>query len=53
MDINDFRGLITAIVFLAFIGVSIWAFSKRKKKSFEQNARIPFNDEVTHEEKRK
>lgn len=53
MDINDFRGLITAVVFLAFIGVSFWAFSKRKKSSFEQNARIPFNDEVTHEEKRK
>ncbi len=50
MDINDFRGVLTAIIFFAFIAISIWAFSRHKKSSFEQNGRIPFDDEVTHEE---
>lgn len=53
MDINDFRGLITAVVFIAFIAIWMWAFSRHKKSSFEQNGRIPFEDDVTHEEKQK
>lgn len=28
-----------------FVGVVIWAFGRRRKKRFEQDARIPFDDE--------
>jgi len=28
-----------------FAGVVIWAFGRKRKKRFEQDARIPFDDE--------
>lgn len=28
-----------------FVGVVIWAFGRQRKKRFEQDARIPFDDE--------
>lgn len=28
-----------------FVGVVIWAFGRKRKKRFEQDARIPFDDE--------
>ncbi|MEM6512001.1 MAG: cbb3-type cytochrome c oxidase subunit 3 [Pseudomonadota bacterium] len=45
MDINDFRGLSTALIFLAFIGISIWAYSKSVRKDFEECARLPLEDD--------
>jgi len=48
MDINDFRGLQTVLALFAFIGVVIWAWSKRQKKSFDDAANLPFADEDQH-----
>ncbi len=45
MDINDFRGLTTALIFIAFIGISIWAFSRTAKKDFEESARLPLEED--------
>ncbi|WP_265942532.1 cbb3-type cytochrome oxidase subunit 3 [Dechloromonas sp. A34] len=28
-----------------FVGVVIWAFGRKRKKRFEQDSRIPFDDE--------
>lgn len=28
-----------------FVGVVIWAFGRKRKKRFEQDARIPFDEE--------
>ena len=41
MDINDFRGILTAIIFFAFIGIWVWAWSSRRKKDFEEYAALP------------
>ncbi|NNJ92796.1 MAG: cbb3-type cytochrome c oxidase subunit 3 [Gammaproteobacteria bacterium] len=49
MDINDFRSLQTVLAFIAFIGIVIWAYSKRRKKSFDDAANLPFADEDQHE----
>lgn len=45
MDINDLRGLSTILVMVAFIGVCIWAYSRKRRKRFEEAANLPFADE--------
>ena len=45
MDINDLRGLSTAFLMVAFIGLCIWAYSKKRKNAFDEAAKLPFADE--------
>lgn len=45
MDINDLRGLSTLFLMIAFVGLCIWAYSKKRKSSFDDAANIPFADE--------
>lgn len=47
MDINDFRGVITVVIFVAFIGIWAWAWSSRRKKDFDESARLPLDDEAS------
>lgn len=35
----------TAVLLVLFVGVLVWAFGKKRKKRFEQDAMIPFQDE--------
>ena len=48
MDINDFRSLQTVVAFVAFVGIVIWAWGKRRKKTFDDAANLPFADEEQH-----
>jgi len=34
----------TALLMVLFIGVLFWAFGKKRKKRFEKDAKIPFQD---------
>jgi len=45
MDINDFRGLVTVVIMLAFIGIWGWAWSKRRKSDFDASARLPLEED--------
>lgn len=45
MDINDMRSVMTLISFLTFLGIVIWAWSKRNQSSFDEAAELPFKDE--------
>ena len=45
MDIGTVRGLITLFLLLAFVGVVIWAYSKRRKASFDEAANLVFADD--------
>ncbi len=45
MDINDLRGISTALLMVGFIGLCIWAYSKKRKAPFDEAARLPFADE--------
>ena len=45
MDIGMIRGIGTAVVFIAFIGVVLWAYSSKRKSSFDEAANLPFADE--------
>ena len=57
MDINDFRGFLTAVLLFSFIGLCIWAWSSRRKADFNAAAALPleedqdmtFSDEGTHQ----
>ena len=46
MDINDFRGLMTAVTMFAFLGICIWAWSKRRKADFDASARMPLEEDT-------
>ncbi|MBC9250518.1 cytochrome oxidase [Pseudomonas alcaligenes] len=46
MDIGTIRGIGTVVVFIAFIGVVLWAYSGRRKDSFDEAANLPFADDV-------
>ena len=48
MELNDFRTWHTVVLMVAFIGIVIWAYSKRRKKSFDEAANLPFADEDKH-----
>ena len=50
MDINDLRGLSTAFLMVAFIGLCIWAYSRKRKKAFDEAANLPFADEKLNED---
>ena len=46
MDINDVRGILTAIIFVAFIGIWVWAWSSRRKKDFTASAALPLEEDT-------
>ncbi len=45
MEIGTLRGLGTILVFVAFIGIVLWAYSNKRKNSFDEAANLPFADE--------
>jgi cytochrome c oxidase cbb3-type subunit 4 len=45
MDINDFRGIITAVLLVSFIGLCIWAWSSRRKAEFDKAAALPLEED--------
>ncbi|SFU84005.1 cbb3-type cytochrome oxidase subunit 3 [Halomonas korlensis] len=45
MDTGTFRGIITGLLIIAFLGLTFWAYSKRRKPDFDEAANLPFADE--------
>jgi len=45
MDINNLRGLLTAVILFAFIGLCIWAWSSRRKAEFDASAALPLEED--------
>jgi cytochrome c oxidase cbb3-type subunit 4 len=45
MDIGTLRGLGTLLVLVAFVSVTLWAYSSRNKSRFDEAANLPFADE--------
>jgi cytochrome c oxidase cbb3-type subunit 4 len=45
MDIGTIRGIGTAVVFIAFIGVVLWAYSSKRKSNFDEAANLPIADD--------
>jgi cytochrome c oxidase cbb3-type subunit 4 len=40
-------GLITLAAFISFIGIAVWAWSRRNRARFEAASRLPLEDEDT------
>ncbi len=49
MDQGIVGSIFTVTVFVAFIGIVWWAFSKRNKQKFDEAANLVFADEDTQE----
>jgi cytochrome c oxidase cbb3-type subunit 4 len=45
MDVNTLRSLVTVVSLVCFIGIVLWAWSKRNAADFEQAARLPFEQD--------
>jgi cytochrome c oxidase cbb3-type subunit IV len=45
MDMNIFRGIITGLLILFFIGLCIWAYSAKRKAFFEEAAWMAVEDD--------
>jgi cytochrome c oxidase cbb3-type subunit IV len=45
MDINDFRSIFTVLSFFAFGGIVWWAYSDRRKQTYDEAARIPLEED--------
>jgi cytochrome c oxidase cbb3-type subunit 4 len=43
MDLNDLRSAITLLSFVMFIGLVLWAWSARRRSSFDEAAQLPFD----------
>lgn len=49
IDYNTFRGIYTGFLLFLFIGIFIWAYSKKRKSSFDEAANLIFDHENTNE----
>lgn len=45
MDINDMRSIVTVVSLVTFVGILVWAWSKKNKADFDEAARLPFGDD--------
>lgn len=45
MDLNDARILVTLVALVTFLGIVVWAYSGRRKQSFDKAARMALEDE--------
>ncbi len=44
-DINTLRSLATVASFITFIGIIVWAYSRRNAEDFEAAANLPFEQD--------
>ena len=45
MDVNDLRIATTLLSFAIFIGILVWAFSRRNQTDFDAAAELPFDQD--------
>ena len=45
MDINLFRGIVTGVLLGLFVWLVFWAWSKSRKRAFDEAARLPLEDD--------
>lgn len=45
MDTGTVRGIVVIILIVAFVTLTLWAYSKRRKPGFDEAANLPFADD--------
>ncbi len=53
MDIGTFRGLLTLVLMTLFIGMVLWAYSRRRREDFDAAAQLPLEDDTGPERRRR
>ena len=46
MDMGTFRGILTAILLVLFIGICAYAWSRNRRSEFDRAARMPLEDDA-------
>ena len=44
-DTNTLRSLATVVSFVTFLGIVVWAWSRRNARDFEEAANLPFEQD--------
>jgi cytochrome c oxidase cbb3-type subunit 4 len=44
-DVNTLRSLSTLVSFIVFVGVIVWAFSRKNTADFDKAANLPFEQD--------
>ena len=44
MDINDVRAWFTVVMIVLFVAIVLWAYSRKRKKDFDEAAHLPLNE---------
>ena len=45
MDINIIRGVLTIVLIIAFLGLVIWAWSSKRKETFDKLSQMPLEED--------
>jgi cytochrome c oxidase cbb3-type subunit 4 len=45
-DAGTWRGVFTAVMLLLFVGICLWAWSRKRHPDFEEAARLPLDDSL-------
>ena len=45
MDVNTLRSIFTVACLCVFVGIVVWAYSRRNKAQFDEAARLPLADD--------
>ena len=45
MSAGLIRGLGTVVVFVAFVGLTLWVFNRKRNREFAEARLLPFSDE--------
>ena len=45
LDTNTLRSLATVVSFVTFMGIVVWAWSRRNARDFEEAANLPFEQD--------
>jgi cbb3-type cytochrome oxidase subunit 3 len=45
MDLATFHALLTVVMLVAFIALIVWAWSGKRRRAFDEAARLPLEDD--------
>ena len=44
MDMGTFRGLFTVVMIVLFVGLVLWAYSSKRRQTFDAAAQLPLEE---------
>ena len=44
-DVNTLRSIVTVVSFVTFIGIVMWAYSRKNSADFDKAANLPFEQD--------